>query len=204
MGRLKLERIGIFGGTFDPPHYAHLILAERTLDALSLDKVFWVPAGDPPHKRFETLTASKKRIEMIELTIQNHAGFELSTVDIDRAGPHYTVDMVRLFQGEHPGAVIYFLMGGDSLSDLEQWHLPGELIELAQLVVMERPSIQFDIASLEANIPGLSERVEILDAPLVEIASTDIRAMRKAGKSIRYLLPEPVYDYIHEHQLYIK
>ncbi len=195
-------RIGLFGGTFDPPHYAHLILAERTRDALQLDKVFWVPAGDPPHKRLEILTAAHRRADMIRLAIAQNPAFELSTLDVDRPGPHYTVDMVAQFRNTYPDASVYFLMGGDSLFDLAQWHQPQRLIELAQLVVMQRPSIQFDIDALSLQISGLKGRVIVLDAPLVEIASTDIRTMCSQNKSIRYLLPHDVHAYIQEHKLY--
>lgn len=196
-------RIGIFGGTFDPPHYAHLILAERTRDALELDKVYWVPVADPPHKRSESLTDANLRISMIDLAIASNAAFELSTVDIDRPGPHYAVDMVQVFKERYPRDQLYFLMGGDSLSDLRSWHQPQLLIQMTTLVVMQRPSVKPDIAAISAEIIGLEDRVIILDAPLVEIAATDIRMMHAAGKSVQYLLPDSVYRFIIENNLYL-
>jgi len=197
-----MSRIGIFGGTFDPPHYAHLILAEHTVEQLELDKVLWVPAGDPPHKQGEKLSPIENRIEMLELALAGNPAFSLSRVDAERPGPHYTVDMVRVIAEIYPESDLFFLMGGDSLDDLMSWHKPEQLITLSNIAVMHRPSTQVDMVRLEKVLPGLSERVEILDAPLVEIASSVIRDYCAGGRSIRYMLPDAVRKYIDEHMLY--
>ena len=198
-----MTRLGIFGGTFDPPHTGHLILAETAADDLALDRVLFVPAADPPHKAASDVRApAAHRAAMVERAIAGNPRFALSRVDLDRPGPHYTVDMLHLLRREHPDAALYFLIGGDSLRDLPTWSRPAELITLATLAVMRRPGYAPDLDALERQIPGLAERVCWIDAPLIELSRDgDRRADR--GRAQRALPPSRrVCAYVEEHHLY--
>ncbi|MBN1563817.1 MAG: nicotinate (nicotinamide) nucleotide adenylyltransferase [Anaerolineae bacterium] len=197
-------RLGIYGGTFDPPHMGHLILAETARDSLQLDRVLFVPAGNPPHKAASTIRASANhRIAMVELAIAKNDHFALSRVDVDRPGPHYSVDMLARLHDEYPGAEFVFLIGADSLRDLPQWSRPAELLALARLGVMRRPGVEPpDLAELERDVPGLAARVEWVDAPLIDIAARDLARRLAQGHSVRYQLPDAVLAYIKQHGLY--
>lgn len=200
---MPLERLGLFGGTFNPPHLGHLILAETALEDLQLDRVFFVPAGSPPHKANRPLASAADRLAMVQLATLDNERFVVSSVDMDRPGPHYTNDMVQIFQNFYPNTDIYFLMGSDSLRDLLSWRQPDRLIQMARLVVMQRPEIYPDISSLTRELPGLLERVYFLNAPEIEIASSDIVQMLKQGISVRYRVPQAVLRYLMEHNLYV-
>jgi nicotinate-nucleotide adenylyltransferase len=191
----------LVGGTFDPPHIVHLVLAEFALDALRLDRLWFVPAADPPHKD-GTRTAAEHRLAMLRLSIQDRPEFEIARVDLDRPGPHYSVDMLRLLTAEHPDADFYFVMGGDSLRDLPTWSRPAELLRLCHLVVMGRPDVAIAPDMHEDVLPGLRERVILIDSPMLGFSSTDIAARLRAGKSARYLVPDAVLSYIQAHGLY--
>jgi nicotinate-nucleotide adenylyltransferase len=197
-----MERIGIFGGTFDPPHIGHLILAETAVDALSLDRMLFVPAGDPPHKQFEEKTPIEYRLAMLTLAIADNPHFALSRVDVDRPGPHFSLDMVTLIQAQQPAAELFFVMGGDSLHDLPRWYHPELLIQRCKLAVVRRSGDQVQPGLHEDVLPGLWERVLLVDAPLIEISSTDVVERLLAGRSVRYLLPDTVLDFIYRHHLY--
>lgn len=195
-------RLGVLGGTFDPPHCGHLILAEVARDELALDRVLWVPAADPPHKQAGEISPPGQRVAMLELALRDNPQFVLSRADLDRPGPHYSVDLMDVLAAEYPQAAFYFLMGGDSLRDLLTWHQPACLIEQCVLVVMPRPGANFDLSALEADLPGLSARVTFLDGPGVDIAASQIVERLRAGRTIRYLVPPGVEDYIEAHGLY--
>jgi nicotinate-nucleotide adenylyltransferase len=196
-------RIGVLGGTFDPVHIGHLILAEEARDQLGLAVVHFVPAGDPPHKRDRRLAPVEDRLGMIELAIAGNSAFRASRVDADRPGPHYTIDMVRIFQSQlPPGGELYFLMGYDSLAELPTWHRPAELVAACHLVALTRYNVPLDWPYLEAALPGIRQRVTLLDMPELEIASHQIQQRVRAGRSIRYLAPEEVCRYIEEKRLY--
>lgn len=198
---VPVRRIGILGGTFDPPHVGHLILAELAADSLSLDRVLFVPAADPPHKG--ALRASAEhRVAMVERAIGGNPRFALSRVDLDRPGPHYSVEMVQLLQAQFPDTPLIFLIGSDSLRDLPKWSRPGELIERVRLGVMPRPGSVPDLVRLESEIPGIRERVDWIDAPQIEISASALAQRVDAGLSIRYQTPDAVRAYIEEHQLY--
>lgn len=196
-----MTRLGILGGTFDPPHYGHLILAELAADSLALDRVLFAPAADPPHKGAPRASA-EQRTALVERAIAGNPRFALSRVDLDRPGPHYTVDMLRLLRQEFPGAELVFLIGGDSLRDLPMWSRPGELIQLARLGVMRRPGSALNLARLERDIPGIRARVDWIDAPQIDISATGIAHRVSAGLSIRYQTPDAVRAYIEAHNLY--
>jgi nicotinate-nucleotide adenylyltransferase len=195
-------RLGILGGTFDPPHYGHLILAEQAYEQLALEKVLWVPAADPPLKEDEPKTPIAIRLEMLRMAITDNDHFAISLADVERPGPHYTVDMLALLRKHHLQATFFFLMGSDSLNDLLLWREPARLIQMATLAVMARPGAPINLAKLAPTLPGIEQRVIFIDGPQIEIASSDIEARIQSGRSIRYLLPKAIEDYVYEQKLY--
>jgi nicotinate-nucleotide adenylyltransferase len=199
-----MRRIGILGGTFDPPHIGHLILADYAVDALQLTRLLFVPAADPPHKQQEVKSPVGHRLAMLERVVQNDNRFGISRADVDRPGPHYSLDMVQIIQRQYPDAELYFVMGGDSLRDLPRWHQPAAFIRLCRLAVMRRPGDAVQPDMHEAILPGLAERVVIIEAPLIGISSTEIADRLSQGHSVRYLVPPAVWDYIVENNLYEK
>lgn len=198
------ETIGIFGGTFDPPHLGHLILAAEALKQLGLNKVLWVLTPEPPHKPDRAITLLEHRLEMLKRAIADAPGFELSTIEVERPGPHYTIDTVDLLQSRYPSARLVLLIGGDSLRDLPTWHRPDELIwALHAFGVMRRPGDQIDLTSLEKALPGLSARLRFFETPQLEISSSTIRQRIASAGHFRYYLPENVYQYILRSNLYL-
>jgi nicotinate-nucleotide adenylyltransferase len=196
-----MSRIGILGGTFDPPHIGHLILADFAESALALERVLFVPAGDPPHKD-DTRTDSTHRLAMLQRIIAGEAYWQIDRTDLDRPGPHYTVDMLRLIGAAYPDAALYFIMGGDSFRDLPMWSRPQELIQLCKLAVMERPNVSIALDMHEAQIAGVAARTTLIDAPLISVSSTDIVRWLKQKRPVHHLLTAGVLDYIHENGLY--
>lgn len=197
------DRIGLFGGTFDPPHLGHLILASEAQSQLELTRLLWILTPEPPHKQDQVITATEHRLAMVKLAIQDNPSFELSRVELDRPGPHFTLDTVHIIAEQNPDAEIVPIIGGDSLRDLPTWHEPKELLYACHWVgVMRRPSDEANLEALERELPGISSKVHYVDAPLLEIASRDIRSRIALGESVRYYLPQPVYKYIEEHHLY--
>lgn len=196
-------KVGLLGGSFDPPHIGHLILAEEARDQLKLDKVLFAPAGQQPLKAGQVVTAVEDRVQMTQLAIAGNPQFELSRGDVDRPGPHYTIDLVKIVAGQlPPGSDLFFLMGFDSLADLARWREPAQLIRTAHLVALTRPDVPIDWNALEARLPGVRERVKQLDMPELEIASRDLRERVRIGRSIRYMVPDPVKAFIEERCLY--
>jgi nicotinate-nucleotide adenylyltransferase len=196
-------RLGVLGGTFDPIHIGHLILAEGARDALQLERVVLIPAGQPPHKHSIRVTAPHHRLQMVRLAIAGNGHLAISHVDLDRAGPSYTVDTIRLLQEAWgPDARIHFLIGGDSLSELPTWYQPERLIEICQVVAVPRPGYDPDLDALDREIPGAADRVRVLHTPLVDLSATEIRDRVRNHRSIRYLVPELVEQYIYRHRLY--
>ena len=203
MSKERHERLGLFGGTFDPPHVGHLILASEARSQLELTRVLWTVTPDPPHKQDQFITPLEHRLAMVKLAIQENQFFELSEIELSRPGPHYTVDTIRLLAKQNPNAEIVPIIGGDSLQDLPTWHEPNELVYAAHWVgVMRRPGEEPDLRELERELPGITSKVHYVDAPLLEIASREIRSRVADGRPYRYYLPTPVYHYINEHHLY--
>jgi nicotinate-nucleotide adenylyltransferase len=195
---------GIFGGTFDPPHLGHLILASESLSQLGLTRLLWVLTPDPPHKPGQPITPLAARLEMLRLAIADEPRFEISQIEIDRPGPHYTVETLRLLKAQDASCDLVFLMGGDSLRDLPTWREPAEIVRLCHtLGVMRRPGDAVDLSALEAQIPGLSTKVQLVDVPLLEISSSQIRERVAKASSFRYYLHPRVYDYIFKTGLYL-
>jgi len=196
-------RLGVFGGTFDPIHHGHLVAADEVRARLNLDKVLFVPAGMPPHKLDQDISPTRHRLAMLQLAIASNPGFALSRVDLDRHGPCYTVDTLALLHDEFgPGTQLFFLMGMDSLADILTWRNPERLIRLAQIVVVGRPGFEADVTELDKVLPGAAERITIVDTPLMEVSSSDIRQRVREGLPIRYQVPEAVEAYIRKYGLY--
>jgi nicotinate-nucleotide adenylyltransferase len=183
-------------------HFGHLILAEEAREQLDLDRVCFVPAGDPPHKQGRRLAPAPDRLAMIGLALAGNPAFQISRVDVDRPGPHYTLDMVRILQEQLEGSSLFLLMGSDSLAQLPTWHEPAALAAACRLVALQRPKAPLDWAYLENALPGIRQQVTLLDMPELAISSHELQERVRSGRSIRYLVPEPVREYIGVHQLY--
>lgn len=196
-------RIGVLGGTFDPPHNGHLVIAQAALTQLKLDRVLFAPTSQPPHKLGNHITAVEHRVEMVRLAIALHPQFALSRIDVDRSGPTYTVDMLRLLRKQLGDEVeLFFIMGMDSLANILTWRSPDKLIQLCRLAVSNRPGFRVNLDELESKLPGLRERVVILDAPALDIAASDLQRRVRLGESIANLVPDVVAAYINEEKLY--
>jgi nicotinate-nucleotide adenylyltransferase len=195
--------IGIMGGTFDPIHLGHLAVAEEARESLGLQRVLFVPAGQPPHKLPAAVTPVEHRVAMVRLAIEDNAAFQLSTVEIDRAGPSYTVDSVEALGRDNPGAVLHLILSAETFAELPTWHEPERLFEAARMAVVPREGYPApDPAWLADAFPGREDRVEYLEGPRLGLSSTALRARVAAGRSIRYLVPAAVAAYITQQQLY--
>ena len=200
---MNAARLGIFGGTFDPPHLGHLILAAEAQAQLKLEKVLFVLTADPPHKRSRQITPVEDRLAMVEAAVKGQDIFELSRVEIDRPGPHYSLDTMQLLAKQYVGKGLVYLIGGDSLRDLPEWNRPEEFIAACSAIgVMRRPRTRIDLDDLEKALPGLSTKLEFVDAPLLEISSSEIRERVHDGGHFRFYLPGAVYEIIRQRGLY--
>jgi len=200
-------RLGILGGTFDPPHVGHLTLAEEARLALGLDQVLFVPAGAPWRKAERELSAREDRLAMVRLAVGDNPTFAVSTVEVNRAGPSYTADtMTELGDQFGRETELFFIMGADSLADFPHWHEPQRILELARLAVAERPEPE-DVALEEGLAEDLAramrERVVWLRMPLIAISASAVRERVRRGLSIRYWVPPAVEEYIQQHGLYV-
>jgi len=193
-------RVGIFGGTFDPIHIGHLILAESCREACGLDRVLFVVAGEPPHKG-KPRTSAKHRLEMVELAIAGHEAFEASEIELDRPGPHYSFETLERLTTEKPADELFFLIGADSLADLPGWRKPERICELASLVVVNRPGTPVEVLRAFTPPEG-SKPFHHVTMPDVGVASRDIRRRVSEGRSVRYIVPRAVEVYLREHHLY--
>ena len=198
--------IGVMGGTFDPIHQGHVMVAEETKERLRLTEVLFVPSGQPWLKEGDPILAAEHRLQMVRLAIAARPYFKLSTIEIDRAGPSYTVDTLAELRAKlSAGNELFFILGWDSLAQLPQWREPSRLITMCRLVAVPRPGYSLpDLDSLEAAIPGLSRRLVLLDEPEADISATEIRNRVAQGLSIGHLVPEPVEEYIRQHKLYVR
>ena len=197
-------RRGILGGTFDPVHTGHLILAQEVLLRLGLDEIWFIPTGLPWMKRDEPVTAREHRLAMVELAIAGNPAFQLSTIELDRPGETYTVDTLdALRAGPMANDEVLFIMGADTLQTMQRWKAPKRILEQARLVVAMRPGHgAVNLDALTAIDPAASERVMVVQMPLIEISGTELRRRMSLGEPVRYLVPDAVGDYIERNNLY--
>jgi nicotinate-nucleotide adenylyltransferase len=195
-------RIGVFGGTFNPVHYAHLLLAEQAREQARLDQVLFVPAARHPFKADTTAAPFDRRAEMLRLALAGHDAFRVDEIERDRPGLSYTADTLEELQRRRPGEGLFLLVGSDTLPDLAKWHDPARVVRAATLVVRERPGHPLMTAEKLAAAIGAPVRMEIIAVPVDDISSRDIRQRTLEGRSIRYMTPRAVEVYIREKGLY--
>lgn len=188
-----MKRIGILGGTFDPPHIGHLLIAEEVRIALSLDKVWFIPSSIPPHKQ-EAFSTANNRIAMVRKAIQNNTSFKVKTLEVERVGKSYTIDTINVLKDNYPNIDFYFIIGADMVEYLPKWHKIEELLALVTFVGVNRLGF-----TVESTYPILN-----VEVPSIDVSSTLIRNRIMDNVSVNYLLPELVYDYIKENRLYEK
>jgi len=189
-------RIGMLGGSFDPPHIGHLIIAEEARWQCELDTILFMVTSHPPHKS-EPEAAPEDRFRMVKLAIEGMPAFSPSRMEIDRGGSSYTAQTLKELHRLYPNASLYLIIGADSVLDLSAWKNPDAVVEMANLVVAPRPG--FDLSQME---PRLQEKTHVLETPTVAISSTLVRRRLHGGESIRFLVPDVVERYIREHKLY--
>jgi len=194
---------GVFGGTFDPPHIGHMMLALSSMEDFGLDKVLWVLTQTPPHKPDDPISLLVSRQEMLLAAIAQFPYFELSRIDIDRSGPHFAVGTMRGLREANPEARYAYLMGEDSLRDLPTWHEPMEFVDLCDLLgVMRRSDIQADLDQLEELLPGIRGKVRYSCARQLDVSETDIRHRVREDLPYEHLVPPQVAQIIQELKLY--
>jgi nicotinate-nucleotide adenylyltransferase len=203
----SLRRVGLLGGTFDPIHYGHLVIAEEVRTVLHLAEMVFVPAGHPPHKPGRIVTEAQHRLAMLELAIASNPHFTISLVDLERPGPSYTVETLQVLRQQWGAqTAIYFVIGGDSLEDLLAWYDPAGIVQqLTALVAVQRPGYEEAAGyrdMLEARLPGIRQRLIMVQAPQLDISATDLRRRVAEGRPIKYQTPEAVERYIIEYGLY--
>ena len=189
--------IAVYGGTFNPPHLGHLVVAESVAETLRLRKVIFVPVNRPPHKTVQGLAPAPDRLAMTRLAVEGNPRFEVSDLEVARGGLSFTVDTLRAVAGLHAGRRLRLLIGADNMFDFEGWKAPSEILEIADLVVMTRPGYE-----VEKSRPGFPPHADLVTVPQIGISGTDIRRRVKFGQSIRYLVPPGVEEYIRKRGLY--
>lgn len=197
------QRIGIYGGTFDPIHIGHLAVAEEARWALDLDQVIFVPAARQPFKMDADSTDAERRLAMVHLACAGNPAFHVSATELQRAPPSYTIDTLTQYRaqfGSH--ADLIFIIGADAARDLPRWYQAQELIRLARFAVVGRPGVAVDLQRLEHDLPGSAERLTVISGPHLAISSTELRRRLGVGQPVRYQIPESVYTYIYTHGLY--
>ncbi len=199
------QRLGIMGGTFDPIHYGHLVAAESARIELRLDHVLFIPTGIPPHKIDRPITDADLRFEMVEMSIRSNKYFMASRMEIEREGPTYTSDTLRILHDLFPEQELYFITGSDALRELLTWREPEEIVKLAKIVGASRPGYDSRdlLAKVNRKFPFTKGRISQLEVPALAISSTDIRVRVQNQKSIRYLLPDEVRLFIKTNNLYL-
>ena len=195
------QRIGLLGGTFDPPHMGHLWLAETAQTQLRLERVLFLPVGTPVHKE-RAITAVSQRMAMIQLALADYPTFYLDKTDAKRPFPHATYSLLPLLRQQYPQADFWLLIGGDSLRDFATWQQPQQIIAQCRLAVLSRPNTSINWANLAQEVPGVKEAVDCLAGPTLSLSSTEIRACLRDGHSVQALVGTAVADYISHHHLY--
>jgi nicotinate-nucleotide adenylyltransferase len=195
--------VGVFGGTFDPIHQAHLAVAEAARDACGLRRVLFIPAAQPPHKLDWGITPAEQRLEMVAAAIADNPAFSVSRMEIDRGGTSYTVDTLERLRTESPDEELALILSAESYVGLPTWRQPERILDLARLIVAPRDGYpDADATFVERRYPGRGERVHVLDGPRLRLSGSEIRARAASGRSIRYLVPDAVAAYISDHGLY--
>jgi len=207
-GEAMSQRIGLFGGRFDPIHFGHLISARSIAERLSLSRIVLIPCARPPHRPAGELTDAASRLEMARLAVQDDPLFESSDLEIHRPGPSYTFDTVTQFRTQTgPEADLFWIIGADSLPELPTWYRVADLVRLVQIVTVTRPGCspppRSTLVAALGEEPTRGLLAHCYATPAIEISATDIRARVRSGRSIRYLTPEPVRSYIESRGLYI-
>jgi len=187
-----MKKVGILGGTFDPPHYGHLLIANEVHSALQLDEIWFMPNHEPPHKKKPESVMDEDRLKMLKLAIAGNPDFTIQPIELKREGPSYTVDTMKMLKTEYADHQFFFIIGADMIEYLPKWHKIDELVHLVQFVGVERTSY-----SHQTDYPVL-----YVDVPAIDVSSSMIRDRLKSEKTVRYLLPDPVIEYIEEKQLY--
>lgn len=195
-------RLGIYGGTFDPIHYGHLLLAERCREELQLDEVWFIPAGTPPHKQGRVTTPARARADMVEFAVSGFPEFKVSRIEMERGGPSYTVQTLEQLHIADPSRELFLLMGADSLAELATWKDPARILELSQVVAVNRAGEVPNLLSVHALLEQTDRSVQIVDMPAMGVSASEIRTRVAHGQSIRFLTPRPVEMYIRQHKLY--
>ncbi|NLM68435.1 MAG: nicotinate-nucleotide adenylyltransferase [Firmicutes bacterium] len=199
----KPLKVAVMGGTFDPVHYGHLVTAEAVRGEFGINHVLFVPSGRPPHKKLQQVSDAEHRYLMTVFATLTNPYFEVSRVDIDREGKSYTIDTLRALRQQYgDDTELYFITGADAIAEIMSWKSAEELLCLSEFVAATRPGYQLD-ARLEQWFAEHGKKLHTLQVPAMAISSTDIRNRVKAGKSIRYLVPEAVEHYIHKNRLYL-
>jgi nicotinate-nucleotide adenylyltransferase len=195
-------RVGILGGAFNPPHVGHLICAQEGLIQLDLDKVVFMPVGQPAHRELASDPGTAARLEMVELATGDDERFEVSRAELDRSGPSYTVDTLSELHEKGPGDELFLILGGDQAAALPSWHEPEKVLSLATVAVVERSNWSRNAIGITiGRLPG-AERIRYLEMPIVQVSSSSIRRRLAEGKPIRYLVPDRVAGYIEANRLY--
>jgi nicotinate-nucleotide adenylyltransferase len=198
-----MERVGIYGGTFDPIHNGHLAIAEEACWALGLARLYVVPAARQPLKNGPQGASPEQRLAMAQLACADNPRLVVSDLELRRPPPSYTVDTLRSFRELLGSAVeLYFILGADALASLSRWHRAHEIIDLARLAALTRPGVTLDLEQLEREIPGMMARTTLIEGPLLDISGTDLRRRLAEGRPVRYQLPEAVREYVQAHGLY--
>ena len=197
-------RVGVIGGTFDPVHLGHLAVGEEARVQLALDRVMFLPAGQPWMKEGQRLSPAKDRVQMLRLATASNPHFQVCLEEVNRPGRTYTVDtLMKLMEELRPETRIFFIVGQDAMEDYHRWKEPDNLLGLCHVVVVERPGYgKFDLEELAGRFPAARERVQAIAMPAIGISSTEVRRRAAEGVSLRYQVPDAVAGYIEEHGLY--
>ncbi|WHX99388.1 nicotinate-nucleotide adenylyltransferase [Neobacillus sp. DY30] len=187
-----MTKVGILGGTFDPPHYGHLLIANEVLTKLNLDEIWFMPNQEPPHKKKSESVENIERLQMLELSIKGNPSFNIEKIELERSGPSFTVDTMKILNEQYPNHEFFFIIGADMIEYLPKWHRVDELMKLVKFVGVERPDY-----SIATKYP-----IIYVDVPAFDVSSSMIRDRVQQGMTVRYLLPDSVIDFIRENHLY--
>jgi nicotinate-nucleotide adenylyltransferase len=195
-------RVGILGGAFNPPHIGHLVCAQEALVQLELEKVVFMPFGQPPHRELEDDPGAEARLELVDLAVGEDSRFEVSRLEVERSGPSYTADTLRELRDKAPDDELFLILGGDQAAALPRWHEPETVLSLATVAVVERSNWSRNAIGITVGRMRGAERIRYLDMPIIQVSSSAIRRRVRAGRPIRYLVPDSVAAHIEANGLY--